>query len=197
MSKKPVAKQNLCCSFCGKSQAEVKKLIAGPTVYICDQCIGLCNDILAEELIKYPAELRQVLLREIDSHERTARVLGDVRERLGERMPASIRDAIDLHGRAWSRLKGAVAESLPDVLRSSEKSAEPAQAFNATGLWPEISRLVAKTHALLSATEKLPSSLQLEDGHAVVVAARALVTVAHLLEKAQGEGAPPTPGEPN
>ena len=38
------------CSFCGKSQKEVKKLIAGPTVYICDECIGLCNDIIAEEI---------------------------------------------------------------------------------------------------------------------------------------------------
>ena len=42
----------LCCSFCGKSQKEVKKLIAGPTVYICDECIGLCNDIIAEEVEK-------------------------------------------------------------------------------------------------------------------------------------------------
>ena len=40
---------NLSCSFCGKSQREVKKLIAGPTVYICDECIELCNDIIAEE----------------------------------------------------------------------------------------------------------------------------------------------------
>jgi len=40
---------NLCCSFCGKSQRDVRKLIAGPTVYICDECIGLCNDIIAEE----------------------------------------------------------------------------------------------------------------------------------------------------
>ena len=40
---------NLSCSFCGKSQREVRKLIAGPTVYICDECIGLCNDIIAEE----------------------------------------------------------------------------------------------------------------------------------------------------
>jgi len=42
----------LSCSFCGKSQKEVKKLIAGPTVYICDECIGLCNDIIAEEVEK-------------------------------------------------------------------------------------------------------------------------------------------------
>ncbi len=40
---------NLCCSFCGRSQREVKKLIAGPTVYICNECIELCNDIIAEE----------------------------------------------------------------------------------------------------------------------------------------------------
>jgi len=43
---------NLSCSFCGKSQKEVKKLIAGPTVYICDECIGLCNDIINEEIEK-------------------------------------------------------------------------------------------------------------------------------------------------
>src|ERR1051325_112530 len=43
---------SLSCSFCGKSQKEVKKLIAGPTVYICDECIGLCNDIIAEEVEK-------------------------------------------------------------------------------------------------------------------------------------------------
>ena len=40
----------LSCSFCGKNQAEVRKLVAGPTVYICDECIGLCNDIITEEL---------------------------------------------------------------------------------------------------------------------------------------------------
>jgi ATP-dependent Clp protease ATP-binding subunit ClpX len=43
---------NLSCSFCGKSQREVRKLIAGPTVYICDECIKLCNDIIAEEAEK-------------------------------------------------------------------------------------------------------------------------------------------------
>jgi ATP-dependent Clp protease ATP-binding subunit ClpX len=48
MSKKDLS-PHLVCSFCGKSQREVKKLIAGPTVYICDDCIRLCNDIIAEE----------------------------------------------------------------------------------------------------------------------------------------------------
>ena len=42
---------HLKCSFCGKSQDQVRKLIAGPGVYICDECIDLCNEILDEELI--------------------------------------------------------------------------------------------------------------------------------------------------
>ncbi|MCL2644552.1 MAG: ATP-dependent Clp protease ATP-binding subunit ClpX [Betaproteobacteria bacterium] len=41
----------LYCSFCGKSQHEVRKLIAGPSVFICDECIGLCNDIIREEIV--------------------------------------------------------------------------------------------------------------------------------------------------
>ena len=40
----------LKCSFCGKSQKQVRKLIAGPGVYICDECIELCNEIIEEEL---------------------------------------------------------------------------------------------------------------------------------------------------
>jgi ATP-dependent Clp protease ATP-binding subunit ClpX len=49
MSKKSDTNEDLLCSFCGKSQDEVKKLIAGPSVYICDECIQLCNEIIAEE----------------------------------------------------------------------------------------------------------------------------------------------------
>ena len=41
---------HLKCSFCGKSQEQVRKLIAGPGVYICDECVDLCNEILDEEL---------------------------------------------------------------------------------------------------------------------------------------------------
>ena len=40
----------LRCSFCGKSQHEVRKLIAGPSVFICDECVELCNDIIREEM---------------------------------------------------------------------------------------------------------------------------------------------------
>lgn len=49
MTKKNDVYGSLVCSFCGKSQKEVKKLIAGPSVYICDECIDLCNDIIIEE----------------------------------------------------------------------------------------------------------------------------------------------------
>ncbi len=41
--------ESLDCTFCGKNQEEVRKLIAGPSVYICDECVELCNDILKEE----------------------------------------------------------------------------------------------------------------------------------------------------
>ena len=43
------SKNPLYCSFCGKSQNEVRKLIAGPTVFICDECVELCLDIIGEE----------------------------------------------------------------------------------------------------------------------------------------------------
>ena len=46
------ASANLNCNFCGKSQKEVKKLIAGPGVYICDECIELCNDIIQDDVSK-------------------------------------------------------------------------------------------------------------------------------------------------
>src|SRR5438132_1701952 len=65
------SKNTLYCSFCGKSQHEVRKLIAGPTVFICDECVELCMDIIGEEnkssLVKsgdgipIPKEIRKVL----------------------------------------------------------------------------------------------------------------------------------------
>ncbi|WP_204493498.1 ATP-dependent Clp protease ATP-binding subunit ClpX [Archangium primigenium] len=78
--------QSLCCSFCGKSQKEVKKLIAGPTVYICDECIGLCNDIIAEEIdreetkdtklrIPRPSEIKAILDEYVVGQERAKKTL--------------------------------------------------------------------------------------------------------------------------
>lgn len=59
MAKKTNGKgSDLVCSFCGKSQDEVKKLIAGPSVYICDECIELCNEIIEEEYQKEEAATR-------------------------------------------------------------------------------------------------------------------------------------------
>src|SRR3972149_450322 len=49
MAKQERRDGHLRCSFCGKSRDEVRKLIAGPTVYICDECVNLCNDIIAED----------------------------------------------------------------------------------------------------------------------------------------------------
>ena len=64
--------KQLFCSFCGKNQSEVKKLIAGPSVYICDECVALCNDIIKEdsnddknddkkENLPIPAEINAIL----------------------------------------------------------------------------------------------------------------------------------------
>jgi len=76
----------LTCSFCGKSQKEVKKLVAGPNVYICEECIGLCNDIIAEEVevaeeqpgnpsILRPSEIKAVLDEYIVGQDRAKKVL--------------------------------------------------------------------------------------------------------------------------
>ena len=70
MSKKGDMNDNLFCSFCGKNQKEVQKLIAGPAVYICDECIQLCSEIIEEEKEKdtdgmehllYPKEIKAML----------------------------------------------------------------------------------------------------------------------------------------
>jgi ATP-dependent Clp protease ATP-binding subunit ClpX len=50
MADKQDSEKLLYCSFCGKSQHEVRKLIAGPSVFICDECVDLCNDIIREEV---------------------------------------------------------------------------------------------------------------------------------------------------
>ena len=55
MARPTDSNEQLLCSFCGKSQRQVKKLIAGPGVYICDECIDLCNEIIDEELVAPPS----------------------------------------------------------------------------------------------------------------------------------------------
>ncbi|MBW2303478.1 MAG: ATP-dependent Clp protease ATP-binding subunit ClpX [Deltaproteobacteria bacterium] len=86
MPRKDDSNGDLLCSFCGKSQDEVKKLIAGPSVYICDECIQLCNEIIAEEygeepqgefdgqLIK-PKEIKEILDQYVIEQERPKKIL--------------------------------------------------------------------------------------------------------------------------
>ena len=76
----------LYCSFCGKSQHEVKKLIAGPSVFVCDECVDLCNDIIREELqdagkdtseakLPTPREIKEALDSYVIGQEKAKRVL--------------------------------------------------------------------------------------------------------------------------
>jgi ATP-dependent Clp protease ATP-binding subunit ClpX len=77
--------QILQCSFCGKTQREVKKLIAGPTAYICDECVSLCNDIIAEDgsgeakperkPLPKPPEIRQFLDQYVIGQEEAKKIL--------------------------------------------------------------------------------------------------------------------------
>ncbi len=86
MSKNKESGDDLLCSFCGKSQDEVKKLIAGPSVYICDECIQLCNEIIVEEHIQEsegeaaarllkPAEIKETLDQYVIEQEKAKKVL--------------------------------------------------------------------------------------------------------------------------
>jgi len=86
VSRKPTSGRNLSCSFCRKSQREVRKLIAGPSVYICDECVELCNDIITEEyeredyyasraLVPKPKEIKVHLDDYVIGQERAKKIL--------------------------------------------------------------------------------------------------------------------------
>jgi ATP-dependent Clp protease ATP-binding subunit ClpX len=86
MKKNQRNNNELFCSFCGKSQGEVRKLIAGPAVYICDECIDLCKDIIAEEYEKEsqqrqdtevpkPQEIKEFLDQYVIGQERAKKIL--------------------------------------------------------------------------------------------------------------------------
>ena len=84
MQRKDDSNDDLLCSFCGKSQDEVKKLIAGPSVYICDECIQLCTEIIAEEYsqekdattqLPKPYEIKELLDQYVIEQERPKKIL--------------------------------------------------------------------------------------------------------------------------
>lgn len=79
-------KENIFCSFCGKSQGEVKKLVAGPSVYICEECVSLCNEIIAGEVkneaieqknpeLLRPSEIKEILDQFVIGQERAKKIL--------------------------------------------------------------------------------------------------------------------------
>ncbi|MGI9357682.1 MAG: ClpX C4-type zinc finger protein, partial [Rhizobiaceae bacterium] len=79
------SKNTLYCSFCGKSQHEVRKLIAGPSVFICDECVDLCNDIITEEMqeqaaggdseLPKPHEIKDLLDQYVIGQEQAKKIL--------------------------------------------------------------------------------------------------------------------------
>ena len=85
MPKQDKTDRHLRCSFCGKSRDEVRKLIAGPTVYICDECVNLCNDIIAEDWeetkeeisskLRKPSEIKHHLDQYIIGQDRAKKIL--------------------------------------------------------------------------------------------------------------------------
>jgi ATP-dependent Clp protease ATP-binding subunit ClpX len=97
----------LYCSFCGKSQHEVRKLIAGPSVFVCDECVELCNDIIREEMqekssggrnkLPKPKEINDVLNEYVIGQERAKRVLSVAVYNHYKRLDAATRkDGIEL-----------------------------------------------------------------------------------------------------
>ena len=107
MSRKENASGELVCSFCGKSQDEVKKLIAGPSVYICDECVSLCNEIIQEEyeqkekdrekgfLLK-PQEIKQKLDQYVIEQERAKKVLSVAVHNHYKRIGANLDDDVEI-----------------------------------------------------------------------------------------------------
>ncbi|MBI5576162.1 MAG: ATP-dependent Clp protease ATP-binding subunit ClpX [Deltaproteobacteria bacterium] len=109
MTRKFNDKSNLLvCSFCGKAQNEVRKLIAGPTVYICDECVELCNDIISEEnevehsldekrrRLPKPTEIKKILDDYVIGQERAKKILSVAVYNHYKRIESRSTDGIEL-----------------------------------------------------------------------------------------------------
>lgn len=106
MPKQDKSDRHLRCSFCGKSRDEVRKLIAGPTVYICDECVNLCNDIIAEDWeeakeeisskLRKPAEIKHHLDQYAIGQDRAKKILSVAVHNHYKRISASAVDDVDL-----------------------------------------------------------------------------------------------------
>ncbi|MCC7068739.1 MAG: ATP-dependent Clp protease ATP-binding subunit ClpX [Burkholderiales bacterium] len=104
MAEKSTNDKLLYCSFCGKSQHEVRKLIAGPSVFICDECIDLCNDIIREEVqaeagertggkkLPTPHEIRDKLDQYVIGQERAKKILSVAVYNHFKRIDANVKD---------------------------------------------------------------------------------------------------------
>ena len=121
----------LNCSFCGRQQREVKKLIAGPQVFICDECIGLCNDIIAEEVARQAGKEPETIRLKIGP------LLEDEATATDE-LSASIWSATEVPESVWTATWSLVAAS--KALRT---------AVQRWSLLPEESAAIADTPAWL------------------------------------------------
>ncbi len=106
MPKQDKTDRHLRCSFCGKSRDEVRKLIAGPTVYICDECVNLCNDIIAEDWeeakeeisskLRKPHEIKHHLDQYVIGQDRAKKILAVAVHNHYKRISANEVDDVEL-----------------------------------------------------------------------------------------------------
>ena len=106
MPKQEKSDRHLRCSFCGKSRDEVRKLIAGPTVYICDECVNLCNDIIAEDWeeakeeisskLRKPHEIKHHLDQYVIGQDRAKKILSVAVHNHYKRISANEVDDVEL-----------------------------------------------------------------------------------------------------
>ena len=145
MAKK--SSRELFCSFCKKSQKEVRKLIAGPSVYICDECVELCNDIISDEMgreefytsqaaIPKPKEIKEHLDQYIIGQERA-------KQGLPEKLPAWQKSLVSSSTGAVGAILGCPAD-VALVRMQADTTAVGAEKRNYKGIIDAIMRMVSE-----------------------------------------------------